>query len=293
MAELTTSSSNTSRRANVIVTIVAVMFILVPFLFWRDTWFGRELTDDEIRQYLADTDSPRKAQHVLIQISERMAAGDSSVKQWYPDVIELAKRDLAELRVTVAWLMGRDRDNRQFHDTLLTLLKDDEPLVRRNAALSLANFGDPAGRPILRSMLRPFTVTTPHAGKLQNRLVQDDRRLARNDLLARVEQPGGADEPAEVRSPVPGIVRERLLRDGSDVAMGDEIMVLDPDPDHIFQALRALFLVGTEEDIEDVRRFLRPSDEMPASVAQQARLTTDEIPPPRCRLIRPGPPLSV
>ena len=275
MAELTTSSSNTSRRANLIVTIVAVMFILVPFLFWRDTWFGRELTDDEIRQYLADTYSPRKAQHVLIQLSERMAVGDSSVKQWYPDVIELAEHDLAELRVTVAWLMGQDRDNRQFHDTLLTLLKDDEPLVRRNAALSLANFDDPAGRHVLRAMLRPFTVSTPHAGKLQNRLVQDDS-AAHETLLARVEQPG-AEEPAEVRSPVPGIVRERLLRDGSDVTVGEEIMVLDPDPDHIFQALRALFLVGTEEDIEDVRRFLRPSDEMPAGVPQQARLTADEI----------------
>lgn len=276
MAELTTSSSsNTSRRANLIVTLVAVMFILVPFLFWRDTWFGRELTDDEIRQYLADTDSPRKAQHVLIQISERMAAGDSSVTQWYPEVVELAEHDLAELRVTVAWLMGQDRENQQFRATLLTLLEDNEPLVRRNAALSLANFGDPAGRPVLRSMLRPFTITTPHAGKLQNRLVQDDS-ASHETLLARVEQPG-ADEPAEVRSPVPGIVRERLLRDGSDVAVGDEIMVLDPDPDHIFQALRALFLVGTEEDMEDVRRFLRPSDEMPASVPQQARLTADEI----------------
>jgi len=276
MAELTTSSSsNTSRRANLFVTIVAVMFVMVPFLFWRDTWFGRELTDDEIRQYLADTESPRKAQHVLIQISERMAAGDTSTKQWYPEVVELAGHSLAELRVTVAWLMGQDRESQPFHDTLLILLEDDEPLVRRNAALSLAGFADPAGRLVLQSMLRPYTVTTPHAGKLQNRLEPDDS-ASHETLLSRVEQPG-ADEPAEVRSPVPGIVRERLLRDGSDVAVGDELIVLDPDPDHVFQSLRALFLVGTEEDIEDVRRFLRPRDDMPAGVAQQARLTVDEI----------------
>lgn len=276
MAELKTSpSSSTSRRANVFVTIVAVMFILVPFLFWRDTWFGRELTEDEIREYLADTEQPRKAQHALIQISERMAAGDTSTKQWYPDVVKLAGHSLAEIRVTVAWVMGQDHESRPFHDTLLTLLEDDEPLVRRNAALSLAGFADPAGRPVLRSMLRPYTVTTPHAGKLQNRLEPDDS-AAHETLLARVEQPG-AEEPAEVRSPVPGIVRERLLRDGSDVTVGDEIIVLDPDADHVFQSLRALFLVGAEEDIEDVRRFLRPRDDMPASVAQQARLTADEI----------------
>ncbi len=251
------------------------MFIIVPFLFWRDTWFGRDLTDDAIREYLADKEKPRKAQHALVQISERMAAGDPSAEQWYPDVVELAGHSLAELRVTTAWVMGQGRESQAFHDTLLTLLDDDEPLVRRNAALSLAGFADATGRPVLQSMLRQFTITTPHAGKLQNRLELEDT-VSQATLLARVEQPG-AEEPAEIRSPVPGVVKERLLRDGSDVTVGDKIMVIDPDYDHVFQSLRALFLVGTAEDLEDVRRFLRPREGMPASVMQQARLTADEI----------------
>ncbi len=276
MAELKTSpSSAPSRRATLIVTIVAAMFIIVPFLFWLDTWFGRELTDEEIREYLADQEKPRKAQHALVQISERMSAGDPTAEQWYPDIVELAGHSLAEIRVTVAWVMGQGRENQAFHDTLLTLLGDDEPLVRRNAALSLAGFADPTGRPVLQSMLRPYTITTPHAGKLQNRLEPEDT-VSQATLLARIEQTG-AEEPAEIRSPVPGVVRERLLKDGSDVTVGDEIMVLDPDYDHVFQSLRALFLVGTEEDLEDVRRFLRPREGMPANVAQQARLTADEI----------------
>ena len=276
MAELKTSpSSAPSRRATLIVTIVAAMFIIVPFLFWLDTWFGRELTDEEIREYLADQEKPRKAQHALVQISERMSAGDPSAEQWYPDIVELAGHSLAELRVTAAWVMGQGRESQAFHDTLLTLLVDDEPLVRRNAALSLAGFADPTGRPVLQSMLRPYTITTPHAGKLQNRLEPEDT-VSQATLLARIEQTG-AEEPAEIRSPVPGMVRERLLKDGSDVTVGDKIMVLDPDYDHVFQSLRALFLVGTEEDLEDVRRFLRPREGMPANVAQQARLTADEI----------------
>ena len=276
MAELKTSpSSAPSRRATLIVTIVAAMFIIVPFLFWLDTWFGRELTDEEIREYLADQEKPRKAQHALVQISERMSAGDPTAEQWYPDIVELAGHSLAELRVTAAWVMGQGRENQAFHDTLLTLLDDDEPLVRRNAALSLAGFADPTGRPVLQSMLRPYTITSPHAGKLQNRLEPEDT-VSQATLLARIEQTG-AEEPAEIRSPVPGVVRERLLKDGSDVTVGDEIMVLDPDYDHVFQSLRALFLVGTEEDLEDVRRFLRPREGMPANVAQQARLTADEI----------------
>ena len=276
MAELKTSpSSAPSRRATLIVTIVAAMFIIVPFLFWLDTWFGRELTDEEIREYLADQEKPRKAQHALVQISERMSAGDPTAEQWYPDIVELAGHSLAEIRVTAAWVMGQGRENQAFHDTLLTLLGDDEPLVRRNAALSLAGFADPTGRPVLQSMLRPYTITSPHAGKLQNRLEPEDT-VSQATLLARIEQTG-AEEPAEIRSPVPGVVRERLLKDGSDVTIGDEIMVLDPDYDHVFQSLRALFLVGTEEDLEDVRRFLRPREGMPANVAQQARLTADEI----------------
>lgn len=276
MAELKTSpSSAPSRRATLIVTIVAAMFIIVPFLFWLDTWFGRELTDEEIREYLADQEKPRKAQHALVQISERMSAGDPSAEQWYPDIVELAGHSLAELRVTAAWVMGQGRESQAFHNTLLTLLDDDEPLVRRNAALSLAGFADPTGRPVLQSMLRPYTITSPHAGKLQNRLEPEDT-VSQATLLARIEQTG-AEEPAEIRSPVHGMVRERLLKDGSDVTVGDEIMVLDPDYDHVFQSLRALFLVGTEEDLEDVRRFLRPREGMPANVAQQARLTADEI----------------
>ena len=275
MAELKTSpSSSPSRRATLIVTIVAAMFIIVPFLFWLDTWFGRELTDEEIREYLADQEKPRKAQHALVQISERMSAGDPSAEQWYPDIVELAGHSLAELRVTAAWVMGQGHESQAFHNTLLILL-DDEPLVRRNAALSLAGFADPTGRPVLQSMLRPYTITSPHAGKLQNRLEPEDT-VSQATLLARIEQPG-AEEPAEIRSPVPGAVRERLLRDGSNVTVGDKIMVLDPDYDHVFQSLRALFLVGTAEDLEDVRRFLRPREGMPASVAQQARLTADEI----------------
>lgn len=276
MAELKTSPSSTpSRRATLIVTVVAAMFIIVPFLFWLDTWFGRELTDEEIREYLADQEKPRKAQHALVQISERMSAGDPSAEQWYPDIVELAGHSLAELRVTAAWVMGQGRESQAFHDTLLTLLDDDEPLVRRNAALSLAGFADPTGRPVLQSMLRPYTITSPHAGRLQNRLEPEDT-VSQATLLARVQQ-SGAEEPAEIRSPVPGVVRERLWGDGSDVTVGDKIMVLDPDYDHVFQSLRALFLVGTEEDLEDIRRFLRPREGMPANVAQQARLTADEI----------------
>jgi biotin carboxyl carrier protein len=273
--EMTDAAPRTSRRANIIVTVVALMCVVVPFMFWRDTWFGRELTDDEIREYLTDTDKPRKAQHALVQISEQMANGNPAAQQWRPDILRLAGHPLAEIRITTAWVMGQDQENEAFHAKLREMLDDGEPLVRRNAALSLARFADPAGRPVLRSMLRPFTVTAPHTGTLQNRLEPEDS-VDQGTLLARIEQPGAA-EAAEVRSPVPGIVKQRLLDNGSPVAVGDGVMLLDPSADHVFQSLRALFLVGVEEDLDDVRAFLRPREGMPEHIAQQARLTADEI----------------
>ena len=33
------------RRASLLLIAVVVLFVLVPFLFWRGTWFGRPLTD--------------------------------------------------------------------------------------------------------------------------------------------------------------------------------------------------------------------------------------------------------
>jgi hypothetical protein len=54
-------------------------------------------------------------------------------------------------------------------------------------------------------------------------------------------------------------------------------MLLSPGPDHAFEALRGLFLVGTTEDLDDVRRFLIPRGEMPPQVGEQARLTAEEI----------------
>jgi HEAT repeat protein len=53
--------------------------------------------------------------------------------------------------------MGQDSTSALFHHTLLQMLRDDEVLVRRNAALSLVRFGDDEGLNELRAMLAPDT----------------------------------------------------------------------------------------------------------------------------------------
>ena len=264
-----------SSRATLLVTAVALLFVVMPVLFWHGTWFGKDLTDEQISEYLADRESPRQAQHALAQLSQRITAGDPSVKQWYPRVVSLAGHPVAQIRLTAAWVMGQDAKHEEFHQALLVLIGDEDPLVARNAALSLAGFGDSSGRDILRAMLRPSTVTSPRAGVLSYRLQAGDV-VDQDTLLARLTVDGEA-EPVEIRSILPGVVNERLLEDGVLVRAGQEIMALGPSSDHVFQALRALFLVGTREDLDDVRRFLTPRDDMPSQIHEQARLTVDEI----------------
>jgi len=245
-------------------------------LFWHGTWFGRALSDEQVTEYLADSqEQPRHTQHALVQISERMSRREASAKQWYPQLVTLADHSLPELRLTVAWVMGQDNENEQFHDTLRELVRDANPMVRRNAALSLARFGDASGRAELLAMLQPHTVVANQAGVITNRL-QDGDTVDRGTLLARVEVEG-EPEPIEIRSEIPGIVRKQLKSDGEAIQPGEGVTLLGPDPGHAYEALRGLYLVGARGDIEIIRPFLMPTENNPAHVAEQARLTIEKL----------------
>src|SRR5580704_8379926 len=122
------------------IVALALLFVLMPFLFWNATWFGRPLNDTQISTALTDRSHPREIQHALTQLELRMEAGDPSVRKWYPQVIQLASDPLDEIRVTDAWVLGQDNSSEEFHQTLLHLLADSNPMVQRNAALSLVRF---------------------------------------------------------------------------------------------------------------------------------------------------------
>ena len=264
-----------SQRATLLVSLLAVLIVVMIFLFWQDTWFGRELTDEQISEYLADQEKPRNAQHAVAQISQRMSQGDETVKQLYPRILALADHPLAQLRVNAAWVMGQDNESGQFHEKLRRMLGDSDPLVRRNAALSLVRFKDDSGRRELLGMLGDFTVNSPYSGVFKKFLELEDV-VDDGTLLARVEIEG-QEEPAEVRSPLPGIVKKRLLDDGAAVQAGDSVIVLGPDEAHVYEALRALYLVGKREDVESIRPFRQPTENFPEKVSQQARLTIEMI----------------
>ena len=97
-----------SVRNRILFFVVAWAIVLLPFLFWRSTWFGRPLTDRELDQYIHDQQKPRHMQHALVQLGERMAKRDSSAARWYPEVVRLASSSVEEIRNTDAWIMGQD-----------------------------------------------------------------------------------------------------------------------------------------------------------------------------------------
>jgi hypothetical protein len=104
-----------------------------------------------------------------VQLGERLSHGQSGAR-WYPNVVQQANSPSLEIRQTAAWIMGQDHSNQAFHDALLKMLADPQPMVRRNAALALAGFGDTAARTELAAMLRPYTVAAPQGGQVRYRL---------------------------------------------------------------------------------------------------------------------------
>src|ERR1043166_8301920 len=115
------------RPSNIWLIIVAALFIIVPFLTWYGTWFGRDLSDEDIAKYLVDEQNPRHIQHALLQVEEKIERGDPTSKKFYPQIVASAKSSHAEIRKTAAWVMGQDNRSEEFHRALVDLLKDSEP----------------------------------------------------------------------------------------------------------------------------------------------------------------------
>jgi hypothetical protein len=246
----------------------------MPFLFWRQTWFGRPLTDRELTQYLESSGQGRKTQHALVQLSERMVAGDHSAREWYPGLIRAAGSPDAAIRNLAAWTMGQDPDSTQLHGALRALLSDPDLQVRRNAALSLVRFGDSSGRGELIAILRPFEVRATTGGTVHLR-VRSGQAVGAGAKIADIKEDSGAE--VHETSPLHADVAAIYASDGARLQPGARLIALAPREDDVWEALRGLYFVGEPGDLPDVDRFTRATREMPERVAQQARLTAEAI----------------
>lgn len=255
------------------ILLLAVLFVAATFLAWYFSWFGRGLSDADISKYLNDEKNPRHVQHALFQIQQRIERNDPSAKNWYPQIVTLSGNPETEFRLTVAWLMGFDNKAPQFHDALLKLLKDPEPIVRRNAALALVRFGDSNGREELVSVLHPYVLNAPVDGTVES-TVHEGSTLARRSLLVRIQEAGG--KVVEVRSPLPGRIEKIAKPNDSPVKRDEILLTINSDEESVWEALRGLALVGTAEDLPLIDTYAK-SDDVSKRIKEQAGLTSEAI----------------
>jgi biotin carboxyl carrier protein len=265
------------KRWLVLILVVMFLFVLMPYLFWQATWFGKPLDDKQMAQAFADTEHPRNAQHALSQIADRIESPDpavrASAKAWYPQAAAAASSSESALRSTAAWVMGKDATVPEFHQTLQKLLSDSDPMVQRNAALSLVRFGDISGHDMIVSMLKPWTLTAPDAGTLSTRLTPGET-VSVGTLIGRIDVNGGK---LEIRTKMPGTLDQWTVKDGTPVTAGEPIALLDPAADVVLNALAALYFVGHAEDVSAIAPYAHGIPSMPVTVKQQATLTLDAI----------------
>lgn len=261
------------RKSFLLSSLAVLVFVLIPFLFWHRSWFGRPLDNENLVGYLEQKEKPRQIQHALVQIAERITRGDPPVQHWYDKVSDLADHPLVEIRAMVAWVMGQEGTSEEFRQELRHLLQDREPLVRRNAALALVRFSDASGCDELVAMLHPYTLTAPREGTLSFTLREGDA-VAKGELLGRVSSKSG--EADDVLTPVSGRVKARLVAEGTRVARGDKIASLSPDPKHVWESLRALYIVGVKDDLKSIEFFIS-NPQFSQQIQEQAELTAEAI----------------
>lgn len=285
-----------SRTQKILFFATGWLIVLMPFLFWWNTWFGRHLSDQQLTEYLHDDKKPRHIQQALVQISDRMSKNDSASKQWYPDLLRLASDPVEEIRNTDAWVMGQDTSGAGFHEALLKMLGDSSATVRGNAALSLVRFGDASGRSQIVALLHPAEVRVPTSGPIgestsqsswsdQNRTASvvdtaaPDTSLREGGVVAKlaVTTAGNAAVVAELRSPITGRVRTIETQRGKQMHPGDLVAVIDPATEQVWEALRALYLIGLPEDLDAIRPYERDLPSISNDVRKQAEETEKAI----------------
>lgn len=264
-----------STRNRLLFFLTAWLLVLMPFLFWWSTWFGRALKDKEMREYLNDNAHPRHIQHAIVQLGQRMSRHDATATQWYGDLVRLASNTREEVRSTDAWVMGQDTTGPGFHEALLKMLNDPSMVVRGNAALSLVRFGDSSGRAQIVSLLQPIVITSAEAGQVID-TAGVGTAVHEGGLIAKLKSDAG-QQVHELRSPITGRVRILSAPTGASVKAGAVVATVDPGEEQVWEALRALYLIGQVNDLPAIRPYQRELPEVPERLRQQALDTEREI----------------
>ena len=171
-------------------------------------------------------------------------------------------------------LMGQDAAGPGFHEALLKMLGDPSVIVRGNAALSLVRFGDSSGRAQVVSLLQPVVITTANSGRVAD-TAGIGTAIHQGGLIAKLQNTAGQTQ--ELRSPITGRVHTLSAVTGASVSAGAAVATVDPGEEQVWEALRALYLIGQPEDLAAIRPYERELPEIPERLRQQAMDTERAI----------------
>jgi pyruvate/2-oxoglutarate dehydrogenase complex dihydrolipoamide acyltransferase (E2) component len=146
--------------------------------------------------------------------------------------------------------------------------------VRGNAALSLVRFGDASGHDQILSLLQPAKITAPSAGKVED-TSKAGTAVRQGGMLAKLRAADGSS--VEVRSPVTGRVRAMEVERNDHVSGGTELAVVAPGDEQVWEALRALYVIGRPEDLPSIIPYEHQVPDASERVRQQAVQTERAI----------------
>ena len=147
-------------------------------------------------------------------------------------------------------------------------------MVRGNAALSLVRFGDSSGREQIVELLQPARILAPFGGHI----IDADKAgtaIHQGGIIAKFGY--GLEQTTDVRSPIAGRIHSVSVPRGVVVPVGTEIATVDPGDEQVWEALRALYLIGRAEDLPAIRPYERESRDIPDRVREQALLADQAI----------------
>ena len=98
--------------------------------------------------------------------------------------------------------------------------------------------------------------------------------MRQGGLIAKLQE---GNRTTEIRSPITGRIRALSVATGTPVAAGGEVASIDPSSEQVWEALRALYLVGQRDDLVAIRMYERNVPEVPGRLREQAVLTEKAI----------------
>jgi pyruvate/2-oxoglutarate dehydrogenase complex dihydrolipoamide acyltransferase (E2) component len=121
-------------------------------------------------------------------------------------------------------------------------------------------------------MLIPYPIRSPNSGSVFY-LVSEGDWVNKGGIIANLNL---NNIKTPIQSDASGWLQTKLLPEGSLTTAGETLILLKPNPKHVWESLRALYLLGGPEELEIVRSVLSESS-FDQKIHQQAASTAKAI----------------